>query len=213
LLPVGLKGVVAAALLAALMSTVSGALNSIATLFSYDIYKRWKPETSDRTLVFVGRIVTFLAMIAAIVWSPYVSHYPSIFQGVSAIICYIAPPITAVFIFGVFWRRASGTAAIMTLWLGAAMGLVVFLLDWYKDTTGWNVPFMMASFYLFIFCSMIIIIISLFRPHQHTENSRALVWANPLEALKSPGWKGVGNYKFLAGFLCFVMVILYAIFR
>ena len=70
LLPVGLKGVVAAALLAALMSTVSGALNSIATLFSYDIYKRWRPQTSDRTLVIVGRVVTFIAMIAAIVWSP-----------------------------------------------------------------------------------------------------------------------------------------------
>ena len=107
LLPVGLKGVVAAALLAALMSTVSGALNSIATLFSLDLYKRWRPATSEKNLTQIGRIVTFVAMVAAILWSPLISHFQSIFQGVTALICYIAPPITAVFIWGVFWKRAS----------------------------------------------------------------------------------------------------------
>lgn len=187
LLPIGLKGVVAAALLAALMSTVSGALNSIATLFSYDIYKRWRPQASDRTLVTVGRIVTFIAMFAAIVWSPFrrqaspsgVSHYESIFQGINAIICYIAPPITVVFLFGVFWRRASDKAAFATLLTGSFMGLVVFLLDplgdplrdWFRDKD-WlrqyiecplgdplreKVPFMMASFYLFLLCSATLI--------------------------------------------------------
>jgi SSS family solute:Na+ symporter len=66
LLPTGLRGVLAAALLAALMSTVSGALNSIATLFSYDLYRRWRPETSDRTLVIIGRVATAVAMVLAI---------------------------------------------------------------------------------------------------------------------------------------------------
>ena len=66
LLPIGLKGLVASALLAALTSTVSGALNSIATLFSYDIFKRCRPETSERSLIIVGRMVPFIAMILAI---------------------------------------------------------------------------------------------------------------------------------------------------
>jgi len=84
LLPVGLKGVVAAALLAALMSTVSGALNSIATLFSLDLYKRWRPATSEKKLTRIGRVVTFVAMVAAILWSPLIIHFQSIFQGVTA---------------------------------------------------------------------------------------------------------------------------------
>jgi SSS family solute:Na+ symporter len=218
LLPVGLKGIVAAALLAALMSTVSGALNSIATLFSYDIFKRWHPQTSDKQLVIVGRLATFAAMIIAIAWSPFVSHYASIFQGINAVICYISPPITAVFLFGVFWRRASDKAAFTTLLAGSVMGLVVFLLDWFRDTAWlrqfihWNVPFMMASFYLFVLCSIIMIVVSMFRPHKHTAESDILVWDNPADALHGKTWKGFGNYKFLAGLLFVIMVTLYIIF-
>jgi len=213
ILPIGLKGVVAAALLAALMGTVSGALNSIATLFSYDILKRWRPQTSDQKLVFFGRVVTFIAMLAAIAWSPFLGHFKSIFQGINTMICYIAPPITVVFLVGVFWRKASARASIITLWCGSAMGLAVFLLDWFKDSTGWNIPFMMASFYLFVICLTIMIIVSMIHPHQHTTISEKLVWNNPLEALRGKAQKGLANYKFLAAFLFIVMVVLYIVFN
>ena len=212
LLPIGLTGLVASALLAALMSTVSGALNSIATLFSYDIYRRWRPDTSDRTLVIVGRIVTFIAMILAIAWSPFVSHFKSIFQGLNVMICYIAPPITVVFLCGVFWKRASAKGAIITLWTGSAMGLVVFILDWFKEYTGWNVPFMMTAFYLFVICLLIMISISLWKPHSHTPESERLVWSNPREVFAAKGWGGLGNYKLLSALLFVTMVMLYIIF-
>jgi len=212
ILPIGLKGIVAAALLAALMGTVSGALNSIATLFSYDIYSRWRPGTSDRKLVIIGRIVTFIAMIAAIVWSPYVSHFRSIFQGITAIICYIAPPITVIFVCGVFWKKASSSGAFITLLSGSVMGLTVFLLDWYKEYTGWNIPSMMTTFYLFVICMIIMTVVSLLKQHRHTVESEALVWKNPLEALKGKTWSGIGNYKFLSILLFGTMVMLYIIF-
>jgi SSS family solute:Na+ symporter len=212
LLPVGLKGVVAAALLAALMSTVSGALNSIATLFSYDIYRRWRPETSDRSLVVIGRVVTVMAMIAAIIWSPAVSHFRSIFQGVVAMICYIAPPVSVIFVAGVFWRRASSAGAVATLWCGFALGLAVFLLDWFKAYTGWSVPSMMTTFYLFVICLVIMVTVSLFRPHCHTPESASLVWGNPLDALRGTAWKGIGDYRTIAAILLGVIIALYAVF-
>jgi len=212
LLPVGLKGIVAAALLAALMSTVSGALNSIATLFSLDIYKRWKPDTPEKKLTSVGRVVTLVAMIAAILWSPLVSHFQSIFQGIVAIICYISPPITAVFIWGIFWKRASAAGAYATLSLGSGLGLIVFLLDWFKVKTGWNVPSMMATFYLFAICSAILVGVSLKRPHVHTEESAKLVWTSPLEALRGRFSAGALDYRVVAAVLFVVMVFLYIVF-
>ncbi|MBC8182182.1 sodium/solute symporter [candidate division KSB1 bacterium] len=212
LLPTGLTGVMAAALLAALMSTVSGALNSIATLFSYDLYKRWRPDATDHKLVIIGRITTFVAMVLAILWSPLLGRFESIYQGVVALICYIAPPITAVFLWGVFWRRASSRGSILTLISGSVLGFAVFLLDWFKDSTGWNVPPMMATFYLFVICSVILVVVSYFKPHIHTKESEKLVWKNPAEALQTKGWKGIGNYKFLSVLLFVVMVVLYVIF-
>jgi SSS family solute:Na+ symporter len=218
LLPIGLRGLVAAALLAALMGTVSGALNSIATLFSYDIYKRWHPNISDHKLVIIGRVVTFLAMIAAILWSPYIEHYKSIYKGANTLICYIAPPITVVFVWGVFWRRASARAALTTLVVGLFMGIIVFLLDWnhekewLRQYIEWDVPFMMAAFYLFTACSIVLVVVSYFKPAPSSAEIDALVWKSPLEALRGKAWPGIGNYKMWAAILFCIMVALYVIF-
>lgn len=214
LLPVGLKGLVAAALLAALMSTVSGALNSTATLFSYDLVARWRPGIEDRKLVLIGRIVTCAAMIAAILWSPLLAHYHSIFQGITAMICYIAPPVSTVFLWGILWRRASSAAAQVTLYFGSALGAVVFLLDWNKQSTGWNVPIMLAAFYLFVMCSIVLGILSLLWPHRHTPESERLVWPHPLAALRAgpTTWRGLGDFRVLSAVLAAIMIVLYVIF-
>jgi Na+/proline symporter len=166
LLPTGLKGLMAAALLAALMSTVSGGLNSIATLFSYDLYKRWRPDTSDKKLVLIGRIVTACGMVAAITWSPYIAKLGGVFKGISLMISFIAPPITALFMCGVFWRKASGRAALITAWFGTVMGFVCFVLAFlevFKDWTGqigFHLPLLMPGFYLFVSCVIVMILAS-----------------------------------------------------
>ena len=138
-LPIGLRGVVAAALLAAAMSTVSGALNSIATLFSYDLYKRWRPATTEKGLVLLGRVVTVVAVVLAIAWSTYIVKDPtfkSIFKEVAALICYVAPPITATFLLGIFWKGASRRGSIVTLVLGFLLGVVAFFTDMSGRTGG-----------------------------------------------------------------------------
>ena len=212
MLPIGVKGVVAAAMLAALMSTVSGALNSIATVFCYDIYKPLRPESSDRKLIVVGRITTIVAMFLAILWAPQISKFGSILQGNTAMICYIAPGITAVFLGGVLWKGASAKGAFITLISGTVMGVVVFLLDWFKEYTGWNYSFMMAGFWLFLICCAILYFASLKFPQVHTAESEKLVWDNPMAALREPGRPGILNYKFLSGLLISIIAVLYIIF-
>jgi SSS family solute:Na+ symporter len=100
----------------------------------------------------------------------------------------------------------------MTLILGAVLGFTVFMVDWFKDSTGWNVPFLMSAFYLFLACSAIMIVVSLIRPHEHTAESEKLVWKSPLDALRGEAWKGIGNYKLIAGVLVVVMIALYIVF-
>ncbi len=210
ILPPGVRGIVAAAMLAALMSTVAGALNSIATVFCYDIYKPMRPNASDRNLIIVGRLVTLIAMVLAILWAPKISDFESILQGNTTMICYIAPSITAVFLGGVLWRGASARGAFITLCAGTAMGAVVFILDFFRGE--WPYSFMVTSFWMFVICVVILVAVSRFLPHEHTSESQELVWSNPLEALRAPGWPGWRNYKFLAVLLLGIMILLYLMF-
>ena len=112
LLPPGLKGLVIAGLLAALMSTVAGALNSTANLVSIDIVQHLKPATTDEALVRIGRVTACVVMVLAMLWSTQGGRFGSIFEGINAMIACLAPPITAVFLWGVFWPRGTGRASL-----------------------------------------------------------------------------------------------------
>ncbi len=236
IMPTGLRGVVAAALLAAAMSTVSGALNSVATLFSYDLFQRWMPNLSERRLVLIGRCVTIVAMIVAIAWSPFIAQFESIFGMMATMICYIAPPITATFMLGVFWKGASSKGSIATLVVGFLVGVFAFVVSLSTKesmqnlhglhdglisllgggsfaTTVVNVHWMVASFWLCMFCIVFHIVVSLLTPEEFTEDKASLVWPHPLDALRSPGWKGIGNYKVLSALLFGTLVLIYVILR
>ncbi len=110
LLPSGLFGVMAAALMAALMGNLASAANSISTLFTYDVWKRFRPDTPEHRLVIIGRTATFLAFALGIALVPLLDLYESIFAATNDIIAHMAPPITCVFTLGVFWGRASAQA-------------------------------------------------------------------------------------------------------
>lgn len=234
MLPVGLKGLVAAAMLAAAMQTCSAALNSSATLFAYDIVKRWRPVTSEHRLVVIGKITTAVATIVAIAVSPLFGHYNTIFEGLNRLIAYIAPPITTVFLFGVFWKKASGRAALLTLMSGAVLGMAVFVLDFWKtDVIAWlagNAPawsagyetfcryvindFMLTAFYLLVACSAIMVVGSMLMSEPLKDEARTLVWENWREPLRGEAHgHGLGNYRILSGVVVAVFAVLYFVFR
>lgn len=214
LLPSGLIGVLVAALLSGLMSQIAGALNSIATLASYDLYKRFKPDTNDASLVRVGRWSSGVALLLSIALLPLLNRYQSLFEGINDVIAHIAPPITCVFLLGIFWKGASARSAQLTLWLGSALGAGVYALN--KLVPGnplGSIPFMMMAFYLFLACVAMQTVFSFVYPVVHTEQSSALYWRSFREPLEGRGWKGFGNYKFLSALLLLIMGALYWIFR
>ena len=211
LLPVGLKGLVAAAMLAAAMQTCSAALNSTATLVAYDLFKRYRPGLSDHQLVSIGKVTTVLGTILAIVCSPLFGHYTTIFEGINKLISYIAPPITTVFLLGVFWKRASGRSAFITLIAGMLLGFVTFYLDWNKIYRG---DFMLIAFGLFVLCVVIMVVTTWLFPEPLKAEAGLLVWENWREPLRGDaGGRGLGNYRLLAGVVLAVFAVLYLVFR
>ena len=210
LLPVGLKGLVAAAMLAAAMQTCSAALNSTATLVAYDLFKRHRPQIKDHQLVTIGKITTVAGTILAIVASPLFGHYTTIFEGINKLISYVAPPITAVFVLGVFWKRASGKSALSTLLGGMALGFVMFYLDWNSLYRG---DFMLIAFYLFLASVGIMVITTFIFPEPLKEESRPLVWENWSEPLRGRCGRGLSDYRVVAGMILLTFVVLYFTFR
>lgn len=214
LLPSGLIGVLVAALLSGLMSQISGALNSISTMVSYDIYKQKKPDATDKQLIRIGKISAVFAMILSLALLPLLDKYESIFNGINDVIAHIAPPITCVFLLGVFWKKASAVSSKWTLWIGSILGLLVFSVNkLMPESLIGHIPFMMMAFYLFIVCVIIQVTLSLIFPVQHTAESQQLYWKNPLDPLRGEAWKGIGNYRLLSGLLLGMVIFLYIVFR
>jgi len=120
----GLRGLVVAGLLAALMSSLSSLFNSCSTLFTVDIYEKIRPGASERELVRVGRIATGVVVVLGIVWIPVMKLVSGVlYQYLQIVQAYLGPPITAVFFLGVFWRRINGKGAVTGLIVGFVLGM------------------------------------------------------------------------------------------
>lgn len=219
LLPTGLKGLVAAGILAALMSTISAAQNSAATLVAVDIVKKIKPEISDEKQVRIGRYSAIVIMVLAMLWSTQGGKYSSIFEAINAIASDLAPPITAVFLWGVFWRRGTKQAALTTLIAGFSMGIVAFILDLPVFGTEkiithkLGIPFMMQAWWMFVICSVIFVIVSLCTPKPPEESIKRLTWEKPSQVLAQGKIQGLSDPRVVAAALMLILVILYYIFH
>jgi len=219
LVPTGLRGLISAGLLAALMSTIAAALNSCATLFAVDIVARVRPSTSDAAQVRIGRWSAVLVMLLAMAWSTQGAKFSSIFEAVQEIGAALAPAITTVFLWGVFWKRGTSQAAVSTLVFGFTMGATAFILD-FKDadgykliTDGWGIPFMLQAFYMTVICSCVFYVVSKITPPPPAEKVDGLTWDNPVNAL-TRRWTGAGvDPRRLATALCVTIAALYILFR
>ncbi|WP_396635872.1 sodium:solute symporter [Maribacter sp. R77961] len=125
LLPVGLKGLVAGGLIAALMSSLASVFNSCSTIFTIDIYKKIMPQKSEKQLLKIGKVATGVIVVLGILWIPIMEKIGGgvMYQYLQNVQSYIAPPVTTVFLLGIIWKRVNSTAAITTLMSG--LGLLI----------------------------------------------------------------------------------------
>jgi SSS family solute:Na+ symporter len=128
-LPVGVRGLVVAGLLAALMSSLAGAFNACSTLFTMDLYNKLRPGASQHQLVWIGRVATTVMVLVAIGWIPVIRGAKGLYDYLQGMQGYLAPPIFTVFFLGVFFKRLNAKGALAALGAGFLMGLFRLAVD------------------------------------------------------------------------------------
>ena len=166
LLPVGLLGIMLSALLAALTSPLSAILNSTSTLFTMDFYAQARPGTDSRKLVLIGKVTSLAVIVIAALWAPNIGRFGSLLKYYQEMLSYIAPPVVAAFLVGIFSRRANGNGAFIGLLSGLAMAVVMLL--WRHRIFG-DLHFLLIIPILLLFSVAVICLASLAFPRPDAE--------------------------------------------
>ncbi len=170
LLPSGLRGLVAAGLLAALMSSLASVFNSCSTLFTVDIYKKLRPNAPEKKLVRTGQIATVFVVVIGIIWIPIMANISGVlYEYLQSVQSYIAPPITAVFLLGIFYKRINSTGAFATLIMGILVAFLRISLELIKGNLDPNgvlfylgdMNFLSFGAWFFLFCLIFMVAVSL----------------------------------------------------
>jgi SSS family solute:Na+ symporter len=129
LLPAGLRGIVVASLLSALMGSLAGVFNACSTLFTVDLYEKWKPQATQHQIVRTGRLATAAMIVVAIAWIPVIQGADGLYNYLQAVQGYLAPPIFVVFFLGVFFKRLNAQGCLWAMLVGFALGIFRMLVD------------------------------------------------------------------------------------
>ena len=219
LLPMGLKGLAFAALTAAIVASLAGKANSISTIFTLDIYKKFfNTGASEKNLVFTGRIAILVAMILAIIISPFLGiDKKGGFQYIQEYTGFVSPGIFSIFILGFFWKRATATAALVTAVITFPLSLVLKFLPKWVDLSGlsglgfsiyngesglYEIPFLDRMGFVFIVCVSIMVSLSLLGPK---ENEKGL-------EIDATMFKPQGGFAIGAAIVFGILAALYTVF-
>lgn len=221
LLPSGLRGLVAAGLLAALMSSLASVFNSCSTLFTVDIYKKLRPNTPEKRLVRTGQIATAIIVLIGIIWIPIMANISGVlYEYLQKVQSYIAPPITAVFLLGIFYKRINAIGAFTTLVFGFIAGGARIVLELVKDSLDpsgiWfyigDINFLVFGAWFFLACIVVATAVSLLSTVPAMEKVRNLTFQTisseeKAENKASYNWKDITISIIVLAAVAWVMII------
>ena len=195
LLPAGLLGLVLAGLLAALMSSIDSTLNSASTLVTMDFVYTRSPELSQESLMWIGRLVTLVFMLLAMLWAPQIAHFSSLFNYLQQVLAYAVGPVVAVLVVGMFWRGATADAAFAALLAGLAGGAALFVSNVVLALT--SIHFLYITPILFLLSLAVMLAVSL--RGAPPEGVDALMWsATESAAGGETQTRWYGDFRFLS---------------
>ena len=217
LLPVGLKGIIIAGFLAAIMSSLDSTLNSASTLVTMDFFRKLRPNTSSRGLMWVGRVFTFIFMILAVLWAPQILKFPSLWHYLQNVLAYASPPIVALYLVGLFWKRANGNGAFAGIIVGFITGIGQLSLQFTFPDAAWlpHIHFLYMAAIILIITILTIVVVSLLTEAPDIEKVQAYIWSKKdfqaeTEELKALPW--YKNYRVLSVLLLLLTAIVVIMF-
>ena len=191
-LPVGIRGMVVAGLLAALMSSLAGVFNASSTLFTIDFYKRLRPASSEHHLVWIGRVATTIMVVISLLWIPVIQGSKGLYDYLQGVQGYLAPPIFAVFFLGVFMKRLNAKGCLAALIVGFLLGVFRLAVDtpvslglggfhgYAPGSFLWivnNIYFQYYSLFIFVVSVAVLIGVSWMTPAPAEQQIVGLTWA------------------------------------
>ncbi|WP_343667470.1 sodium/sugar symporter [Chitinophaga sp.] len=228
LLPIGMKGLAFAAHTAAIVASLAGKANSISTIFSLDIYKEhFAKDADERHVVRVGKIVVIVAMILAIIISPFLGIEKGGFKFIQEYTGFVSPGIFAMFLLGFFWKRTTPGAALFAMVGGFAMSIILKVLPKWTDLSGlsgigfsaispdsklYEIPFLDRMGIVFVVCVIVMILISLLAPAKVKVAGAELVDESKGLEVDASMFRTSMPFAITAILICGILVALYTIF-
>lgn len=221
IMPVGLRGVLAGGLLAALMSSLASVYNACSTLYTIDIYKKSHPDASEKELVKVGRIATGIIVLMGMAWIPLMGRVSDgLYNYLQSVQSYMAPPISAVFLLGVFFKRLNAQGAYSSMVIGFIVGMSKLALQLMQDqlTPGSlfhqfaTMNFLYFCIYLFIFSIILFVVVSMLTPAPTEEKVKGLTFSTTVAADKASSrasWNGTDVVLSLIVIAIIICIMLY----
>jgi len=214
LLPVGLIGLILAAMISALTSTLSATLSSVSTLFTMDFYQRWDKNADSQKLVKVGRITFLVVLVIAIFWAPFIQKFDSLVSYYQEVVSYLAPPIVGTFFLGLFWKRSNEKGALWGLISGILVAAIIMVLKYAMDV---SIPyhFLLIAPVVMLFSMSVNVAVSLSShlpdADKVAQNTWTIkLWKEETEQLKGVAW--YKNFRVLSALLVLACFAMYFIF-
>ena len=213
LLPFGMLGLVLAGFIAALMSQIDSTLNSASTLVTMDFVHKYRPNLDSHQLMKTGRWVTFGFMLLAALWAPQISEFGSLFKYLQKVLSYAVPPVVAMFLIGIFWKRANGEGAFAALVGGVLAGFMLFLSN---EFFGWtNIHFLYIAPILCVVSAVLLVVGSLMSDPPAEEAVAPYIWTRAFYDAETAELKGMPwyqNYRVLSVGLIIITVVIVGLF-
>ncbi len=219
-LPVGVRGLVVAGLIAALMSSLAGVFNACSTLFTIDLYQKMKPQASQAQLVWMGRMATGVMVVIGILWIPVIKGSHGLYDYLQSVQGYLAPPIFVVFFLGIFWKRLNAQGCLAALVSGFILGLFRLAVDTpaslikgFSYTPGsalWvinNIYFQYFSILILMVSAIAMVVVSYMTAEPDAQQIEGLTFSTVTGAQRAESRASWNNRDVMASVLVVVLIL------